>query len=320
MHVHGSEHDVPAKLPPPRHAKEWRLLDNDNEYSAFHALSLADPSTFWGDIAQRDFLWGRKPSADSVLNLDWSFEEANYRWFDGATSNITINALDRHVHGGYGDASAITWESDDGATVRYTFRQVLEHVSAVCQVLEAHGVKRGDRVSLVMPMVPQLAFCMLACARMGAVHSIVFAGFSAEAVASRMVDARSDVVITADGGLRGGKTVQLKSIVDRACEIAAGRGCPVRRVLVTHRAGAGVHEGAPGWVAGRDVSLDAAVEEVRRNTIGRLLPLTYAPQQMGAEDPLFILYTSGSTGTSHVTTEAAYATAIGSDWYRRFDD
>ena len=222
---------------------------------------------------------------------------------------------------GFGNRPAMTFEGDDGSTMVYSFEEVLEQVCATATVLAEHGVKKGDRVSLCMPMIPALAFAVLACARLGAVHSVVFAGFSAEAVAERIVNCGSTVVLTADGGLRGGKVVPLKSIVDRAIELAAARGTVVRRVLVTHRAGPGASPSAPGWVPGRDVSLDAgtywvgwvgrpherrtythsrpcptttaAVAEVYRNTKGRGQQLYMPPVPVGAEDPLFILYTSG---------------------------
>lgn len=211
---------------------------------------------------------------------------------------ITENALDRHIANGFGDRPAVTFEADDGSHQTYTFSEVLENVNAMAHVLESMGVKRGDRVSLCLPMIPNLLFSVLACARMGAIHSAIFAGFSAEAVAERIVNCKSDVVVTADAGVRGGKPVALKSIVDRAVELAGKRGVNVRKVLVTHRAGDGAHEGAPGWVKGRDVSLDAALAEVFRNTKGTGDKVVrYNAAQMNAEDPLFILYTSGSTGT-----------------------
>lgn len=169
---------------------------------------------------------------------------------------ITVNCLDRHVQRGFGDRPAITFEGDDGTSQIYTFAQLLEHVCATATVLAANGVRKGDRVSLCMPMVPQLLFSVLACARIGAVHSVIFAGFSAEAVAERIVNCQSEVVVTTDGGLRGGKVVPLKAVVDAAIAAAGKRGTVVRRVLVSHRAGEGAREGAPGWVKGRDVSLD----------------------------------------------------------------
>jgi acetyl-CoA synthetase len=206
---------------------------------------------------------------------------------------ITENCLDRHVAAGFGTRPAITFEADDGSSRVYTFQQLLDNVCATARVLEANGVKKGDRVSLCMPMIPQLLFSVLACARIGAVHSTIFAGFSAEAVAERIVNCKSDLVITAVAGLRGGKVVPLKNIVDKALEIAEKRGNPVRRVLVTHRPGERVNENIPGWVDGRDVSLDKQLEEAWRHTIGTGTRMDFKPAVMNAEDPLFILYTSG---------------------------
>lgn len=173
---------------------------------------------------------------------------------------ITVNCLDRHVAAGFGHRPAITFEADDGSSRTFTFNNVLEEVCAAAHVLQANGVKRGDRVSLCMPMIPQLMFMMLACARMGAIHSIIFAGFSAEAIADRIMNCRSDLVVTTDAGVRGGKIVPLKQTVDAAISLAETRGHHVRRVLVSHRAGDGGVPGTPGWNPKRDVSLDQGMQ------------------------------------------------------------
>jgi len=212
---------------------------------------------------------------------------------------ITVNCLDRHVAAGFGNRPALTFEADDGASETYSYKQVLDHVCATAQVLEANGVRAGDRVALYMPMVPQVVFTMLACARMGAVHTTIFGGFSAEAVAERIVNAQAEVVVTADAGVRGGRVLPLKQTVDTAIVSAASRGVTVRRVLVHHRAGRGVAEGSAHWTPGRDVSLDSQIAEVMRHTLGRGEPaVTYTPASVGAEDPLFLLYTSGWVGSA----------------------
>jgi acetyl-CoA synthetase len=181
-----------------------------------------------------------------------------------AIPQLSVNALDRHVAAGFGGAPAVTFEADDGTSATYTFAEVLENVCATARVLEAHGVKRGDTVSIVLPMIPQLLFTLLACARMGAVHSAIFAGFSAEAIAERITNAKSAVVVTADAGVRGGRAVPLKATVDVAVNAAAARGHTVRRVLVTHRAGEGAKEGVPGWVPGASGAARGARERNRR--------------------------------------------------------
>jgi acetyl-CoA synthetase len=235
---------------------------------------------------------------------------------------ITENALDRHIAAGYGDHPAVTFEADDGASQTFTFAEVLEQANATALVLQSQGVRKGDRVSICMPMIPQLLFSMLACARIGAIHSVIFAGFSAEAISERIVNCRSDVVMTADAGVRGGKIVPLKASVDRAVDLATKRGMSVRKVLVTHRAGDGAREGVPGWVKGRDVSLDDALAEVFRNSKGTGDPtVTCAPAEMDAEDPLFILYTSGSTGTPKgvLHTTGGYMVWAGTTFKHIFD-
>ncbi|WP_188062650.1 acetate--CoA ligase [Sphingobium sp. KCTC 72723] len=241
-----------------------------------HDLAQADPDAFWREQAQR---------------LDWitpfttvdesSFDEADFaiRWFADGQLNVSANCIDRHL-ATRADQPAIIWEGDDPADSRViTYAQLHEEVCRFANVLSSHGVQRGDRVTLYLPMIPEAAFAMLACTRIGAVHSIVFAGFSPDSLASRIRDCDSRLVITADEGLRGGKRVPLKANVD-----AALAHCPsVQTVLVVQRTGADV-----AMVEGRDLFYGPARDAAAPD---------YAPQAMGAEDPLFILYTSGSTGT-----------------------
>ncbi len=280
-----------SAIPPPTWLqRSTPLVNSEASYRAEHARSLRDPDGYWGSIAE-GFQWHRK--WDRVSQCDMG--AASFQWFVGGALNITENCLDRHIAAGRGGDPAVTWESDDGKSTTFTFQEVLNEVNARAECLSARGgVKRGDVVTLYLPMIPELLFSMLACARLGAIHSVVFAGFSDSALAERIVNGRSSTLITADGGLRGGRVVPLKPAADKACEAAAARGCPVGRVFVTHRAGAGVGEGAPGWHASRDVDLDSAVAGVKSRAPGGVVHFQAA--SVGAEDPLFLLYTSGSTG------------------------
>src|SRR5688572_8547062 len=261
--------------PVPRDWADNALIDAGT-YAAKYAQSLDDPDTFWREEARRlDWI---KPF---TRVRDTSFDEESFgiRWFDDGTLNLAANCLDRHL-AERGDQTAIIWEPDDPATpVRtLTYRQLHEATGQFANLLKAEGVRKGDRVTIYLPMVPEAAVAMLACARIGAVHSIVFAGFSPEALGSRIEDCDSDVVITADEGLRGGKRIPLKANVDAALA-AHGK---VRRVLVLKHTGANVPA-----VVGRDIDWATAVARQ---------PTECVPEEMGAEDPLFILYTSGSTG------------------------
>lgn len=170
---------------------------------------------------------------DSVVEAD--FFNANIAWFCNSKLNVSANCLDRHVRSGNGDKPAVTWEMDDGQSQTFTYSQALQEVNRAANVLRALGVKKGDTVTMYMPMMPKLMFSMLACARIGAIHSVVFGGFSADSLAERIVNCGSTVVITADAGRRGGKQVPLKPVVNAAIDIAAARGVTVKHVLCTHR-------------------------------------------------------------------------------------
>jgi len=258
-------------------AKQRALID-DATYLKWYKRSVADPDAFWGEHGKRiDWF---KPYT-KVKNT--SFEgKVSIKWFEDGLTNVSYNCIDRHLEK-RGDQVAIIWEGDNPYDdKKITYRELYEHVCRLANVLKANGVKKGDRVTIYMPMIPEAAYAMLACTRIGAIHSIVFGGFSPDALAGRIVDCESTFVITADEGLRGGKTVPLKSNTDQAIEIARRDGVEVKSVVVVRRTG-----GKISWFSERDIWYHQAAAGVKADC---------PPAKMKAEDPLFILYTSGSTG------------------------
>lgn len=257
---------------------EARAKINRSTYEKWYAESIDNPEAFWSEHGKRiDWF---KPYT-KVKNT--SFEgDVSIKWFEDGLTNVSYNCIDRHLEK-RGDQVAIIWEGDDPADdKKITYRELHDAVCRLSNVMKNNGVKKGDRVTIYMPMIPEAAYAMLACARIGAVHSIVFGGFSPDALAGRIVDAASTFIITSDEGLRGGKKVPLKVNTDKAIEIAKKQGADVANVLVVERTGADV-----AWHEGRDIAYEEAVANAAA---------TCEPEQMNAEDPLFILYTSGSTG------------------------
>ncbi|WP_431294065.1 acetate--CoA ligase [Pedobacter sp. P26] len=244
------------------------------QYEEDYKKSVENPEQFWGEVAQ-DFQW-RKPW---FKVLSWNFNEPNIKWFEGAKLNITENCLDRHLATN-GDKPAIVWEPNnpEEESVTYTYKMLHERVCRFANVLKRNGAKKGDRICIYMPMVPELAIAVLACARIGAVHSVIFGGFSAKSIADRINDSQCKVVITADGSYRGNKQIPLKDVIDDALI-----GCPtVEKCIVL------THVRTPvSMLKGRDVWWEDEVKHV--NDICEA-------EEMDAEDMLFILYTSGSTG------------------------
>jgi acetyl-CoA synthetase len=260
---------------PPDFAKNALLEHAD--YERLYAESVRDPERFWSGIAQRiDWI---KPFS-KVKDTSFAAEDFRVRWFQDGTLNVSANCLDRHLKE-RGDKTAILWEGDDpGKSEHISYRELHQRVCRCANALKQLGVKKGDRVTIYLPMIPEAAVAMLACTRLGAPHSVVFAGFSSEALAGRIADCQSKLVITADEGLRGGKRIPLKQYVDGALAIK-GTEC-VKDVLVVRRTGANVPMRSP-----RDRWYEDVV-----STQSPSCP----PEEMSAEDPLFILYTSGSTG------------------------
>ena len=253
--------------------RQHALLDND-AYLRLYQQSIDQPEVFWAEQAKAFLDW-KKPW-DRVLKSDMHAGLAE--WFKGGQLNVSENCIDRHL-ATRGEQTAIIWEGDNPADSKHiTYRELHDKVCRLANVLRARGVKKGDRVCIYMPMIPEAAFAMLACTRIGAVHSVVFGGFSPDALRDRILDADCRAVITADEGVRGGKSIPLKVNVDKALQ-----SCPnVSSVVVVKRTGGNID-----WVNGRDLWYHAVIQEVSADC---------EAEAMDAEDPLFILYTSGSTG------------------------
>jgi acetyl-CoA synthetase len=264
-------YDVPA---------EWthRAYLDDAGYRAKYEASIRNPEAFWAEEAKR-IHWFKPPTR--IKNTNFGPDNVAIRWFEDGVTNVAYNCVDRHLHT-RGDQVAIIWEGDDPSeSKQITYRELHAEVCRMANIMRNRGVEKGDRVTIYMPMIPEAAYAMLACARLGAIHSVVFGGFSPDSLASRIQDAKTAFVITADEGLRGGRKVPLKVNVDAAIE-RVGPGV-VDHVLVVRRTGSDVN-----MMPGRDVYYHEAAELVSDDC-----PV----EEMNAEDPLFILYTSGSTGT-----------------------
>ena len=266
-----SEHDL---FPVPADWAQNALVD-EAKYNEMYAQSIDDPEAFWGEQGKRiDWI---KPYTQ-VKDVSYAREDLHIRWYQDGTLNASVNCLDRHL-ATRGDQTAIIWEGDDpNDSKSLTYRELYEEVCRFSNVLKANGAKKGDRITIYLPMIPQIAVAVLACARIGAVHSVIFGGFSPDSISGRIHDSDSTIIITSDEGVRGGKSIPLKANVDEALTK-----CPtIEKCIVVKHTGGDI-----GWVDGRDVWYHEAMADAAPDC---------APEEMNAEDPLFILYTSGSTG------------------------
>ena len=261
-------YDVPA---------DWakRAWIDDAKYKEMYARSMSDPNGFWAEQAKR-LDWMKSPT--KIENTSFAPGNISIKWFEDGVLNAAYNCIDRHL-AKRADQTAIIWEGDDPSQSKHiTYRQLHDEVCRMANILRTRNVKKGDRVTIYLPMIPEAAYAMLACARIGAIHSVVFAGFSPDSLAQRIQDCQSKVVITADEGLRGGRKVPLKANVDAALSKVDG----VDWVIVVKRTGAKVDMNPS-----RDLWYHDAAQVVTKEC---------PCEHMHAEDPLFILYTSGSTG------------------------
>ena len=248
---------------------------NSDQYNDWYERSFSNNEEFWNEHGKRiDWI---KPYT-KVKDVSYLKDNFSIKWYYDGTLNASANCIDRHLKD-KADQTAIIWEGDDPKDSKnITYSELHKEVSKLANGMKSLGVKKGDRVTIYMPMIPEAAYAMLACTRIGAIHSVVFGGFSPDSLAGRISDCKSDIVITADEGVRGGKPIPLKKNTDEAMAIAGG----VRHCIVVKRTG-----GETGWEEGRDVWYHELTEGASDDC---------PPEEMGAEDPLFILYTSGSTG------------------------
>jgi len=280
-------YDVPA---------EWakRAWIDQAKYRDMYARSISDPNGFWAEQAKR-VDWMKSPT--KIENVSFAPGNISIKWFEDGVLNVAYNCIDRHLHK-RGDQTAIIWEGDDPSqSKRITYRQLHDEVCKMANILRTRNVKKGDRVTIYLPMIPEAAYAMLACARIGAVHSVVFAGFSPDSLAGRILDCQSEIVVTADEGLRGGKTVPLKRNTDQALTQ-----CPdVRRVIVVRRTGA-----EESMKAGRDVWYHEAAAKAQARSDVSPRPYGYVSASFGFEDGGAVLFAAAGRTTDRLMTRLSW--------------
>ncbi len=283
------------KIYPVSAAWKKRAYLDDAKYKKMYAASIKDPKKFWAKEAKR-IHWMK--AFKKVKNTTFGPGKVSIKWFEDGKTNVSYNCIDRHLKK-RGKQVAIIWEGDDPKdSKKITYKELHAEVCRWANVLKKVGAKKGSRITIYMPMIPEATYAMLACTRIGAIHSVVFGGFSPDSLAGRIEDCKSDIVVTADEGLRGGRKIPLKENTDAAAEKAGG----VKSIIVVRRTGANVN-----MKKGRDVYYDEIAKTVKADC---------KAEPMGAEDPLFILYTSGSTGKPkgvlHTTAGYLLSSTLGS--------
>lgn len=290
-------------FPPPEEIRKRSWIQDLETYQKLYERSRSDPESFWSEMAA-PFFWYKK--WNRVLHYEWK-NDLFIRWFEGAKTNLSVNCLDRHLPEKKNDLAFIWVGNRPGEESRITYGELFEKVNRVANLLKSLGVKRGDRVSIYMPMIPELVVTLLACARIGAIHAVVFGGFSAASLKDRILDADCRLLITADGGYRGEKKIPLKSVADEAMLLVEKEGGRIERCLVFQRTGDKIP-----MTGGRDLWAQELIA-----TASPVCP----PEEMEAEDPLFILYTSGSTGKPKgvLHTTAGYMVYVATTFKYVFD-
>lgn len=264
------------KFPPPKTFSKMAHIKSLKQYKELYKKSIKNPDAFWAKMAKEFLHWDKKWTKVS----EWDFTKPSVKWFINGKLNVSYNCIDRHLNSYKRNKAAIIWEGDDGSYKTYTYQQLYYEVNRFANVLKKHGVRKGDRVTIYLPMIPELPISMLACARIGAIHSVVFGGFSSTSLRDRIQDSEAKLLITSDEGVRGGKFVPLKANSDEAIK----NGTTIENVIVVKRTGNPVN-----MAANRDLWWH---EEMKADDIENYCE----PEIMDSEDPLFILYTSGSTG------------------------